>query len=69
MSVLRFRSLTDALNEGSTDGKYRKVRPDTNVYPGDGGDLVIRERAGLHPFMNYGFLTQEYPDKVNPASM
>lgn len=69
MTVQRFRSMTEAITDGATDGKYRKRRPDTTVYPGDGDDLVMRQRASLNPFMNYGLINDEYADKVNPGEM
>jgi len=55
------------LQEGATDGKYRKRRPNVNVAPGMGDQLVIKNRAGLHPYMNYGFINSEEPSKVNPT--
>jgi hypothetical protein len=32
-----------------------------------GDELVVKNRAGLHPYMNYGFINSEEPAKVNPA--
>jgi len=69
VSVLRVRSMADALKDGATDGKYRKARPNTTVYPGDGDDLTRRDRADLHPFWNYGLINQEAPDKVVPGQL
>jgi len=33
-----------------------------------GDQLVVKNRAGLHPYMNYGFINSEEPAKVNPGS-
>jgi hypothetical protein len=57
------------MNEGATDGKYRKVRPNTTVAPGTGEDLTLANRRGLHPYWNYDFIDQEAPSKVSPGSM
>ena len=67
MAVNSSRSMNKSLNEGSTDGKYRKARPDTEVLPGLGDTETIDNRASLNPFYNYGFITTEFPDKVNPG--
>jgi hypothetical protein len=69
MATNESRSLNTSMNEGATDGKYRKVRPNTTVAPGTGEDLTLANRRGLHPFMNYGFIDQEAPAKVAPGSM
>lgn len=61
MAVNNSRSMNADLREGATDGKYRKVRPDTSVVPGMGEELVTQERASLNPFQNYGFINSEYP--------
>lgn len=61
------RSQNASLIEGATDGKYRKRRPDTEVQPGLGDHLVRRERAGLHPGWNYGFVNSEAPAKAEPT--
>ena len=47
------RSMNTDLRTGATDGKYRKLRPDT------GGSTLndeanLRDRAGLHPDYGYG---------------
>jgi hypothetical protein len=55
------------LNEGSTDGKYRKARPNTEVIPGAGDEVTLENKQTLHPFYGYGFATSEYPNKVNPG--
>lgn len=65
MTVNSSRSMNQSLNEGSTDGKYRKVRPDTEV-TADSLD-TLDNRQTLHPFWGYGFATTEYPNKVNPG--
>ena len=62
-------SLNESLNEGATDGKYRKVRPNTTIDPGMGDDIVRANRRGLNPYMNYDFIDQETPAKVNPGKM
>jgi hypothetical protein len=61
-------SLNESLNEGATDGKYRKVRPNTTVAPGTGEDLTNANRRGLHPYWNYDFIEQEATVKVNPLA-
>lgn len=67
MTVRKVRSENAEMLEGATDGKYRKRRPNTTVDPGMGDQTVIRNRAGLHPYMNYDFINAEEPNKVNPA--
>jgi hypothetical protein len=67
MAVNKSRSENDSLLEGATDGKYRKARPNTTVQPGMGDQVVKANRAGLHPYMNYGFINSEDPTKVNPG--
>jgi hypothetical protein len=56
------------MEEGATDGKYRKRRPNTEVAAGMGDQLIVKNRAGLHPYMNYGFINSEEPAKVNPGA-
>jgi hypothetical protein len=68
MTVRKARSENAELLEGATDGKYRKRRPNTTVDAGMGDQLVVKNRAGLHPYMNYGFINSEEPAKVNPGS-
>jgi hypothetical protein len=65
MAVNSSRSVNKSLDEGATDGKYRKARPDTEVGMGSEGTLANRQT--LHPFWGYGFSTSEYPAKVNPG--
>jgi hypothetical protein len=68
MAVNESRSLNESLDEGSTDGKYRKVRPHTTVAPGQGDELVRANRRSLHPYWNYDFIDTEAVAKVNPGS-
>jgi hypothetical protein len=68
MTVNSSRSQSKSLQEGSTDGKYRKVRPNTETVPGSGDEKTEANRQSLHPFYGYGFLTDEYPNKVNPGA-
>lgn len=67
MTVNNSRSQNADMMEGATDGKYRKRRPNTTVAPGMGDQTVANNRAGLHPFMNYGFINSEEQSKVNPG--
>lgn len=67
MSVNTSRSMNESLNEGSTDGKYRKVRPNTEVLDLEGHEKTLDNLQSLHPFYGYGFTTSEYPNKVNPG--
>jgi len=62
-------NLNKALNDGATDGKYRKVRPNTKIAKGMGEELVAANRRGLHPYWNYDFIDQEAPAMVNPVSL
>lgn len=68
MTVNNSRSQNADMMEGATDGKYRKRRPNTVVAPGMGDQKVMQNRAGLHPYMNYGFVNSEDPNKVNPGA-
>jgi len=65
MAVNSSRSMNKSLDDGATDGKYRKVRPNTEVGPESSGTETNRQ--SLHPFYGYGFTTTEYPAKVNPG--
>lgn len=67
MTVNSSRSMNQSLTEGTTDGKYRKARPDTEVMPGLGDEATLDNRQSLHPFYGYGFITTEFPNKVNPG--
>ena len=66
MTVRKARSENADMLEGATDGKYRKRRPNTTVAPGQGDQVTSKNRAGLHPSMNYGFINSEEQSKVNP---
>lgn len=68
MAVFKRRSQNASLNEGATDGKYRKVRPNTTVDPGMGDELVRANRRSLHAFWNWGFADTEAPNKVSPGA-
>jgi hypothetical protein len=69
MAVNTSRSMNESLFEGATDGKYRKVRPDTEVVDHNGHEQTTDNRQTLHPFYGYGFITSEAPAeaKVNPG--
>ena len=67
MAVNQSRSLNGDMSDGATDGKYRQRRPNTTVAAGMGDQDVVKNRAGLHPYMNYGFINSEEQAKVNPA--
>ena len=70
MAVNHSRSQRRSLLDGTTDGKYRKVRPDTEVVPGMGNEKTINTRAHLHPPFNYGFITEQTPPsaQVSPGT-
>jgi hypothetical protein len=68
MTVRKARSQNADMLEGATDGKYRKRRPNTTVAVGSGDEKIVQNRAGLHPYMNYGFINSEEPSKVNPGA-
>jgi hypothetical protein len=61
--------MNESLKSGSTDGKYRKVRPNTEVADIDGNEQTMDNRQSLNPFYGYGFVTSEYPEEsqVNPG--
>jgi hypothetical protein len=67
MAVNTSRSMNESLSEGSTDGKYRKVRPDTQVGDFAGHEKIVDNKQSLNPFYGYGFATSEYPNQVNPG--
>jgi hypothetical protein len=68
MAINISRSQNAEMFEGATDGKYRKRRPNTTIARGMGDDIVIKNRADLHPYWNYGFINSEEPSKVNPGA-
>ena len=68
MAVNSSRSMNKGLADGATDGKYRKARPDTEVMAGSGSEITEANRQSLNPFFNYGFITTEAPNKVNPGA-
>jgi hypothetical protein len=69
MATNQSRSLNTSMNDGATDGKYRKVRPNTTVVdPSAGDDIMRANRSGLNPYWNYDFIEQEANVKVNPLS-
>jgi hypothetical protein len=67
MATNESRSLNQSLSEGSTDGKYRKVRPNTTVDAGMGDEIVEANRRDLNPYWNYDFIDQEKAVKVEPG--
>jgi len=67
MAVNTSRSMNVSLNDGATDGKYRKARPNTEVTPGQGNEKTLANRQSLHSFAGYGFINQEFPAKINPG--
>jgi len=68
MATNESRSLNESLNEGSTDGKYRKVRPNTTVAPGTGDEIMLANRRALNPYWNYDFIDTQSTTMVNPLS-
>lgn len=62
MAVNTSRSMNASLVEGATDGKYRKVRPDTEVTNSIDNEKTLDDRQSLHPFSGYGFVTSDYPE-------
>jgi hypothetical protein len=69
MAVNTSRSMNESLHAGTTDGKYRKVRPNTEVGDVDGHEKTVDNRQSLNPFYGYGFATSEFPEEsqVNPG--
>lgn len=65
MTVNNSRSWNKSLDSGATDGKYKKARPDWEVTDTAGNAKTMAERASLHPFWNYGPVTQDAPAQVN----
>lgn len=68
MAVNESHSLNASLSDGTTDGKYRKVRPNTTIAPGLGEEIVSANRRDLHPYWNYDFIDQEKTPKVEPGA-
>lgn len=58
------RSLNADMNEGQTDGTYRKAHKDRGGIVDPATDLV---RSQLHPWYGYGYATQEAHPKVLPG--
>jgi hypothetical protein len=67
MAVNTSRSMNASLDEGATDGKYRKARPDTEVLDHEGNEKTLDNKQTLNAFQGYGFATSEFPNKVNPG--
>lgn len=67
MTVRKVRGERQSMIEGTTDGKYRKRRPNTEIDPGMGDELVYANRESLDPLMNYAYPNVEYPNKVVPG--
>lgn len=62
------RSENGSLREGATDGKYRKVRPDTTVADVAGDARMRQERVvNRQPFV-WGPLNQAPASQVNPGA-
>lgn len=61
MAVNSSRSQSESLRHGATDGKYRDARPNTEVVPGMGDEIMKQNRSGLHPYWNYDYVNQELP--------
>ena len=67
MAVNTSRSMNASLDEGATDGAYRKVRPHTQVVHDAGNEATLDDKQSLHSFAGYGFAASEHPNKRNPA--
>ena len=61
MAVNMSRSENVDFQEGATDGKYYKTRPNTSPSPGYGDEIMRRNREHLNAAMNYGYLNREIP--------
>ena len=64
MAVNSSRSMNKSLDEGATDGKYRKVRPDTEVIAGLGDEQTVSKVMGDIITM----INKSYPDKQIPMT-
>lgn len=69
MTVIQSRSQKASMLNGTTDGKYRKRRPDTEIAPGMGDQLVEANRDTLNPFDGYDYINSEAGRKVSPGAM
>lgn len=69
MTVNQSRSQKASMLYGSTDGKYRKRRPDTEVAVGLGDQLVETNRDSLNPFNGYDYVNSEAIRMVGPGSL
>jgi hypothetical protein len=67
MTVNNSRPKRESLIMGTTEGKYRNQRPNTEVARGTGEAIMEANREGLNPFYNYGYMTSEAGTKVNPG--
>lgn len=67
MTYRKQRSWRASLEEGCVDGKYIRMRPDTETSSMNalGDSVVAQERKALNPLN--GFATFEYQAKVNPG--
>lgn len=54
MSYAKSRSKSLSLNDGATDGKYIKPRPNTQVADTRGDALIRADRGALNIFNGYG---------------
>jgi len=59
------RSLNGDLNEGQTDGKYRKAHKDRGGLVEPTTDL---DRVALHPWYGYGYPNTQAPVQVLPGT-
>ena len=74
MTFRRSGSMASELAEGATDGKYKKVRPNTTVADWEGHEQTLANKAsltvpGTEATAAWGPLplTSEYRSKVRPA--
>lgn len=52
----RWRSRSGMLLEGATDGKYKKVVPNWNTFPGSGVQETAASRSDLNSQNGFSFL-------------
>lgn len=69
MTVNQSRSERSSMLEGTTDGKYRKRRPDTEVAYGMGDQIVQANRDALNPLNGYDYLNSQASRMVSPGSV